>query len=69
MAEFQAQQEEYDQFVRENFLMFYLAYQRNGETVSAEVGEQDKSPPRFSLSEFVTMRNHHRVTLSKRRKA
>lgn len=51
-----AAEEEYEHFVRENFLMFYLAYQRSGETVSAEVGEQDKSPPRFSLSKFVAMR-------------
>lgn len=56
MADFQAQQEEDDQFVRENFLVFYLAYQMYGETTSAEVGKQDESPPQFSLSKFVAMR-------------
>jgi hypothetical protein len=69
MADFQAEQEEYDQFVRENFLMFYLAYQMYGETTSAEVGEPDNSPPQFSLSRFVTMRNQRRVALSKKHKA
>ena len=54
--EFRAQLEEYEHFVRENFLMFYLAYQRSGETTSAEVGKQDESPPQFSLSKFVAIR-------------
>ena len=66
--EFRAQLEEYEHFVRENFLMFYLDYQRNGETTSAEVGEQDNSPSQFSLSRFVTMRNQRRVALRMKHK-
>ena len=61
-------EEEYEHFVRENFLMFYLDYQRNGETTSAEVGEQDNSPSQFSLSRFVTMRNQRRVALRMKHK-
>jgi len=69
MAEFRAQLEEYEHFVREHFLVFYLDCQRRGETTSAEVGEQDRSQPGFSLREFVAKRNQHRVTSSKRHKA
>jgi len=68
MAEFRAQREEYDHFVREHFLVFYLDHQRRGETTSTEVGEQDNSPPQFSLSRFVTMRNQRCVALRKKHK-
>ena len=55
MEEWATKQEEYDHYVREHFLSFYVTYVRDGTTKSAIVGEPDTSAPQFSLREYVVM--------------
>lgn len=52
-AEFRAYLEQYDAYVKEHFLEYYVYATRRGETKSTDVGEPIETAGEFSLAELV----------------
>jgi hypothetical protein len=53
--ELQRMEEQQTEYIEEHPLMYYRSHMVFGETKSSEVGEPDKTPQRFSLSELKPM--------------